>query len=118
MHKNNAFASMNSPVFKNNASNSVSLGTPKFDEDLPKFGSAVQRSNTLTLDKDQKKNLDKRRQSSLATRRTQNRRNLPIRINKVWQCFAQYVIDQMLEQQLLQNKEEEEKHEKSIDISA
>merc|ERR1712087_549062 len=111
MHKNNAFASINSPVFKNNASNSVSLSTPKFDDDLPKFGSKMTRSNTLTLDKDQKKNLDKRRQSSLATRRTQNRRNLPIRINKVWQCFAQYVIDQMMEQQQIEKEQKESKQQ-------
>ena len=71
------------------------------------------RSNTLTLDSSQKKMLDKRRQSSLATRRTQNRRNLPIRINKVWQCFAQYLIDQQLEQKRLDKEQkEEEKEEK------
>jgi len=38
--------------------------------------------------------LDKRRQSSLAVRRQQSRRNLPLRINKVWSCFAEYVLKQ------------------------
>merc|ERR1712154_168005 len=93
-HKHKPHNAFGSPVaFNNFSSQSISLGTPKIDEDLPRFGSKmIARSNTLT--KNDKMNLDKRRQSSLATRRHQNRKNLPIRINKVWSCFAQYVVDQ------------------------
>lgn len=112
-HKNNhSHKQFGSPVaFNNFSSQSISLGTPKIDEDLPRFGSKmIQKSNTLT--KNDKMNLDKRRQSSLATRRHQNRKNLPIRINKVWSCFAQYLVDQMLEQQKIE-KEEQQKEEKT-----
>eukprot|EP01083_Nonionella_stella_P172244 590414_1 len=64
----------------------------------PTAFASLTRSNTLTLDSHTKASLDKRRQSSLAVRRNQQQRNLPIRINKVWAIFAAYVVDKMLKE--------------------
>jgi len=76
------------------------------DDDLPKFGTNMTRSNTLTLNRAHKDNLDKRRQSSLAVRRNQTRQNLPIKINRVWALFAQHVLEDR--QRVKQEEEEEE----------
>eukprot|EP01083_Nonionella_stella_P284225 967436_1 len=98
---------INKPIFSSNNSNSSrstsfivgDLGTPKFGDDgLPKFSDAIKRSNTLTLDSSHKDKLNQRRQSSLAVRRNQNRRNLPIKINKVWSIFAQFIVDKLIEE--------------------
>ena len=61
------------------------------------------------MDSTHKDKLDKRRQSSLLVRRNQNRRNLPIRINKIWAIFAQYIIDKMLEEKQAERDAKEEK---------
>eukprot|EP01084_Bolivina_argentea_P301465 520100_1 len=74
----------------------------------PTAFASLTRSNTLTLDSHTKASLDKRRQSSLAVRRNQQQRNLPIRINKVWAIFAAYVVDKMLKEKKEAAKEEEE----------